>query len=284
MTKTWDNLLEELIEESEFKKSIEEKGFYKSNVSLKIFAKKYNFQPSQNTATYLSINFWSEQSKILRKNKLYLLRTGSGQFGIFDENTFPSPYLQLDTTNSEKLDLDVHDDFKELMSAFDTRQENAGLEHLNACGVYDSLIEKLFGDKKWKLGPRGNKISEFKVFGKTKHDKIIPIYDFKGFEELDYGIWTKDHILLFEAKTQEVNCGLDVGWHKLAYPASRFKKFNNHSIVPIYLLKWGNTTHLFVFPKFRFHNNEGIIINDLEQLKPERCFKINFESLPCGST
>ena len=107
---------------------------------------------------------------------MYLLRTGSGQFGIFDENTFPSPYLQLDTTNSEKLDLDVHDDFKELMNAFDTRQENAGLEHLNACGVYDSLIEKLFGDKKWKLGPRGNKISEFKVFGKTKHDKIIPIY------------------------------------------------------------------------------------------------------------
>ena len=147
MAKTWDNLLEELIEEPEFKTSIEERGFYKSNVSLKIFAKKYNFQPSQNTATYLSINFWSEQSKILRKNNLYLLRTGSGTFGIFDENVFPSPYLQLDTTNSEKLDLNVNDDFKELMDAFDTRQENAGLEHLNACGVYDSLIEKLFGDK-----------------------------------------------------------------------------------------------------------------------------------------
>ena len=32
------------------------------------------------------------------------------------------------------------------MNAFDTRQENAGLEHLNACGVYDSLIKKLFID------------------------------------------------------------------------------------------------------------------------------------------
>ena len=67
MEKTWDNLLMELIDEPEFKTSIEERGFYKSNVSLKIFAKKYNFDPSQNTATYLSLDFWSQQSKVLRK-------------------------------------------------------------------------------------------------------------------------------------------------------------------------------------------------------------------------
>ena len=276
MAETWDNLLEELIDETEFKTSVEENGFYKTDVSLKIFAKKYIFDPSQNTATYLSLDFWSQQSKILRKKNLYLLRTGSGTFGIFDENVFPKPYLELDTNNSEKLDLEVNDDFKELMNAFDTRQENAGLEHLNACGVYDSLIKKLFGDEKWKLGPRGNKSSEFKVFGKTKHNEIIPVYDFKGQEELDYGIWTKENILLFEAKSVEVKYGLDVGWHKLAYPASRFRKFKNHSIVPIYLLKWGTVTHLFVFPTFRFHNDEGIIINDLEQLKPERSFRIDF--------
>jgi len=276
MKDDWDNLLEELIDEIEFKTSIEDRGFYKTDVSLKIFAKKYGFDPSQNTATYLSLDFWSQQSKILRKKNMYLLRTGSGTFGIFDENVFPKPYLQLDTTNSEKLDLEVNDDFKELMSAFDTRQENAGLEHLNACGVYDSLVEKLFGDQEWKLGPRGNKNSEFKVFGKTKNNTIIPIYDFKGQEELDYGIWTKDRILLFEAKSVEVKDGLDIGWHKLAYPASRFRKFKNHSIIPIYLLKWGNITHLFVFPIFRFHKDEGIIMNELEQLKPERIFRIDF--------
>jgi len=275
MVETWDGLLEELVDELEFKTAIEERGFYNSNVSLKIFAKKYNFE-SKNTASYLSINFWSEQSQILKKHDMYLLRTGSGRFCIFDENKFPSPYLQLDTNNSEKLDLGIDDDFKELMSAFDTRQENPGLEHLNASGGYDSLIKKLFGNQKWKLGPRGGQDSEFKVFGKTTHNEIIPVYDYDGSEELDYTIWTKENILLFEAKAVKPKHGLDVGWHKLSCPAPRFRKFKNHSIVPIYLLKWGNVTHLFVFPIFRFHNDEGIIINDLEQLKPERSFRIDF--------
>jgi len=279
MVETWNGLLEELVDESEFKASIEEKGFYKSAVSLKIFVKKYNFLSSQNTATYLSLDFWSQQSSVLRKKGLYLLRTGSGTFGIFDEKQFPKPYVELNTENSTDLELEKDDSFRELMHAFDTRQENAGLEHLNACGVYDSLIRKLYGNEKWKLGPRGNKRSEFKVFGKTRQNEIIPLYDFNGQEELDYGIWTKDHILLIEAKSLETNFGLDVGWHKIAYPASRFRKFTNHAIIPIYLLKWGNVTHLFVFPTFSFHNDNGIIINDEERMRPEKIFRVDFGKL-----
>ena len=279
MVETWDGLLEELVDESEFKTSIEEKGFYRSAVSLKIFIKKYNFHSSQNTATYLSLDFWSQQSNVLRKKDMYLLRTGSGTFGIFDEKQFPKPYLQLSIENSTNLELEKDDDFRELMNAFDTRQENAGLEHLNACGVYDSLIRKLYGNEKWKLGPRGNKRSEFKVFGKTRQNEIIPLYDFNGQEELDYGIWTKDHILLIEAKSLNTNFGLDVGWHKIAYPASRFRKFTNHAIIPIYLLKWGNVTHLFVFPTFSFHSDNGIIINDEERMKPEKIFRVDFGKL-----
>ena len=61
MVETWDGLLEELVDELEFKTAIVERGFYNSNVSLKIFAKKYNFE-SKNTASYLSINFWSNNS------------------------------------------------------------------------------------------------------------------------------------------------------------------------------------------------------------------------------
>ena len=72
MVKTWDELLEKLIDESEFKSSIEEKGFYKSDTSLKVFAEKYNFQPLQNTATYLSIDFWANQSNVLKRNNFFL--------------------------------------------------------------------------------------------------------------------------------------------------------------------------------------------------------------------
>ena len=121
MVETWNGLLEELVDESEFKASIEEKGFYKSAVSLKIFVKKYNFLSSQNTATYLSLDFWSQQSSVLRKKGLYLLRTGSGTFGIFDEKQFPKPYVELNTENSTDLELEKDDSFRELMHAFDTR-------------------------------------------------------------------------------------------------------------------------------------------------------------------
>jgi hypothetical protein len=44
---------------------------------------------------YLSIDFWSGQSKELIKNKLYVLRRGKGRFVIFSDERFPKPYLEL---------------------------------------------------------------------------------------------------------------------------------------------------------------------------------------------
>ena len=44
MIKSWDDVLAELVDEPEFKSSIEEKGFFKSDVGLKTFSKKYDFQ------------------------------------------------------------------------------------------------------------------------------------------------------------------------------------------------------------------------------------------------
>ena len=277
MIQTWNNLLEELIDKAEFKSSIDEKGFFKSDIRFREFVEEYNFEPSTNTAQYLSINFWSEQSNKLRNNGYYLLRTGQGKFAILDQEKFPKPYLELDTRNSIKLGFEVDDEFRDLAKAFDTRQENPGLEHLNVTGVYNSLIRELFGkDEKWYIGPRGQKSSQFKVFGKTAQDEIVELYDYDGLEELDYTIWTKDHILLFEAKAVTTNSGLDMGWHKICYPASRFKNYTNRKIIPIYLLKWENTTHLFVFPIFDFHDNKGIIINDNKKMIPEKIFQINF--------
>ena len=276
MVKTWDDMLGELIDEPEFKSSINEKGFFKSSTKFREFVKKYNFEPIQNTAQYLSINFWSQQSNKLRKNGYYLLRTGGGKFAILDQEKFPRPYLDLDIKNSMKLDFEIDSDFRECVEAFDKGKENPGLEHLNVTGVYNSLIRELLGDEKWHIGPRGQKSSQFKVFGETTQEDIVELYDYDGLEELDYTIWTKDHILLFEAKAVKTNSGLDMGWHKICYPASRFKKYTNHKIIPIYLLKWENITHLFVFPIFNFHDSKGVIINDKKQMKPEKIFRIDF--------
>jgi len=281
---TWAEALQEIIDDPKIKKSIEEKGFHQFPEWTE-FRKKY---PVKSKPTgIISLDFWSRQHKILRKNNYYILRTGGGKFAILDREKFPKPYLDLNVKNTERLAFDKDNDFKDLWNAFgDVRQEDPGLEHLGGTRVYDSLITQLFGDNtKWRIGPRGNKVSKFKVYGKftiaksttREYHKTDHLYDFDGQEELDYTLWTKDHILLFEAKTKDQNEGLDVGWHKMAYPANRFRKYTNHKIIPIYLLKWGEITHIFVFPVFDFYE-DGIIINDQEKLKPDRIFRVNFGS------
>ncbi len=273
-TDSWDQVLNTLVNEQDFKNQINSLGFFLSDKPFKEFSKRYNFTPDQNTANYLSIDFWSYQSPILREKNLYVLRTGSGNFMILDETQFAKPYLDLNTAKYTKLKPIYDEEFSDLLNAFMTRQENAGLEQLNILGVYDSLVKELLGNVKWYVGPRGNKRSQFKVYANKKGNDIQPIYDFDGQEELDYTIWTKDHILLFEAKSLSQNKGLDIGWHKIAYPASRFRKYEKYKIIPIYFLKWNNVIHLFVFPIFKFHN-DGIMINDPESIIPTSVFRID---------
>ena len=263
-----------LINEKGFQDQIKERGFFASDQSFKGFAKKYNFTSDRNTASYLSLDFWSLQSDMLREKNLYVLRTGGGNFVIMDNTQFPKPYLDLNPQKYSKLKPENNKEFLDLLDAFNIRQENAGLEQLNILGVYDSLVKALFGDSKWYVGPRGNKRSQFEVYANNKENETELIYNFDGQEELDYTIWTKDHTLLFEAKSLPLNNGLDIGWHKIVYPASRFRKYEKYKIIPIYFLKWGKVIHLFVFPVFRFHGN-GIIINDHQAQVPEHIFRID---------
>ena len=84
MTISWDELLEKLICENSFKSQISKNGYYLSESSYQPLIKKYNFTHSQNAAGFLSIDFFSKQSKTLRDNNLYIIRIGKGQFVIFE--------------------------------------------------------------------------------------------------------------------------------------------------------------------------------------------------------
>ena len=276
LANSWNEVLEKLLKDDSFKNQIDNSGFYLSDSPFKEFVKKFDYIPSQNTATYLSLDFWSQQSNVLQENNMFLLRTGMGKFAIFDQTKFPSSYLTLKIDNATELSID-NTTFPELVDAFRTRQENAGLEQLNALGIYDKIASNLFDNSEWKVGPRGAKVSEFSVYAKNKLDEIIHVYDYKGQEELDYSIWTRDCILLIEAKSLDPNTGLDVGWHKLNYPASRFKKYSKYKIKPVYFLKWQNIAYFFVFPDLKFYQN-GIVINDESAFVPEHTFKIDLEN------
>ena len=278
----WEDVLQKIINTPEFLSEINTNGFWKCDDSVKKYAKDiYKVTLPGSSADYVSIDFMSKQPKILRDKHYYILRTGGGRFVILDETKFPNSYLDLSISDSIQLETKEDPEFPELYKVFrkdvndKSKQENSALEFPNALGCYDLLIKKLFGNVKWYVGPRGLKHSQFRTHGKKSDEKPIVLYDYDGPEELDYTIWTKDCILLFEAKVVDrVNEGLDIGWHKMAYPAARFSKINNYTIKPIYFLRCKNIIHLFVFPKFQFHN-DGIVINDKKNQIPEKIFRID---------
>ena len=70
-----------------------------------------------------------------------------------------------------------------------------------------------------------------------------------------------------------MNRGLDVGWHKLAYPPSKFIRFIVPKF-PCYFLKKDKVVWLFVFPEYKFYN-AGIILNDRGAMVPEHVFRID---------
>ena len=281
MTK-WEDVLQKIINTPEFLSEIDTNGFRKCDDSVINYAKDiYEVTLSGSSANYVSIDFMSKQPKILRDNHYYILRTGGGRFIILDETKFPNSYLDLSISDSIQLETKEDPEFPELYRVFrkdvndKSKQENSALEFPNALGCYDLLIKKLFGNVKWYVGPRGGKHSQFHMYGEKSNGDTIDLPDYDGPEELDYTIWTKDCILLFEAKVVDrENEGLDIGWHKMAYPAARFSKINNYTIKPIYFLRCKNIIHLFVFPKFQFHN-DGIIINDKKNQIPEKIFRID---------
>ena len=277
----WEDLLQKTINTAEFLSEINAKGFWKCDDSVIKYAKKNGVKLDSNAPNYVSLDFWSKQSEILKDNDYYILRSGGGTFVILDKKQFPNAYLDLSISDYTEMETKEDPEFPELYKAFrkepgdKSKQENSALEHPRALGCYDLLIKELFGNVRWYVGPRGGKTSKFKVYGKKSNGEIIFLFDYSGQEELDYTIWTKDCILLFEAKVVEhENEGLDIGWFKMAYPACRFSKIDNYTTKPIYFLKCKNTIHLFVFPKFPFYN-DGIIINDKKNQIPEKIFRID---------
>ena len=90
---------------------------------------------------------------------------------------------------------------------------------------------------------------------------------------MDYSIWTKDQILGIEAKSLPPNKGLDIGWHKIVYPLTRFFKYDRYKIKPVYFLRWGKLIHIFVFPYLHSYQ-DGIFLNDVSMYEPEKIFKI----------
>ena len=271
-----DDPWEKLIEDNEFKKSIDTNGYFHWRSSFQDYIKKYNLNLRGNAPDYLSINFWSEQPKTLTNNGFYVIRLGAGSFSIFKEDRFRKPYLDLKIDNVKEILIKKITSHIHLQDAFNEHyNEDANLEHLQILGVYEEILDEICRTKDYRVGPRGGKKSVFKIYFKDQLDNDNPIsFDYEGQEELDYTIWTEKEVLVFEAKQNKNNSGgLDVGWHKLAFTSQRFLKIEGLSVIPVYYLRQNQSIYLFVFPKmpsFRY----GIILNDESQFSEYKVFKV----------
>ncbi|WP_164888486.1 hypothetical protein [Methanosarcina sp. MSH10X1] len=240
---------------------------------------RYRLRLSGYAPNYLSIDFHSIQSKELRDKNCFVIRTGKGNFVIFDENRFEKPYLDLDLSGAEELSYEIPENFEHLEDAFKENPiENSSIEHLWFLGVFKQIIGRISLENECYIGPRGGKRSTFDVYFKDKKtQEVIKVFIYEGQEDLDYSIFTENCIYFFEGKNfPDGRGGLDLGWHKVIFPASRFKKYSNKRLIPGYFLKLGTVAYFAVFPDFQFFNG-GVILNDEKQFIPKQIFKIDLK-------
>ena len=263
-----------ILELPSVKEKIHEQGFFLSSDSFRQITSSIGKQMRMQAPGYLSKDFWSGQPPILTRQGCYVLRTGIGRFAILDEKVFPRPYLSLQTSSAIELKPEIPSSFKLVKKAFDENaQENAALEQMRFLGIFERIITNLFGTSEYIVGPRSSRSSTFDVYIEKNDGQRLKLCTYKGQEELDYSLWTESNALLFEAKqTNQLTGFLDLGWHKLVYPANRFRGYDN-SLFPVYFLRRQNKVQIFVFPKIQFYES-GIVLNEKPAMTPEKTYEI----------
>lgn len=271
------------------KPSIEAEGFYYWNKSFQEFKQEFKIDAPQRAPSYLSLDFWSLQRTELIENNLYVIRLGQGNFALFSLEEFPRPYLELEISNATELSIEPESSFQHLQKSFTTLDynlksaENTLLELARYYSVYTYLTNVFEDTNDYQIGPRGLMTQKFDIYFKREkgnYERLV----YNGQVELDYTVWTENRVFVFEAKSINRG-GLDIGWHKMAYPSHRFisQAINDGlKINPVYFLRTVDTGEnvivLFVFDDMKFHN-KGIILNQKDHWHPICVFRVNLNRL-----
>jgi hypothetical protein len=79
--------------------------------------------------------------------------------------------------------------------------------------------------------------------------------------------------------------GLDIGWHKMAFPSRRFVKQvveNGLKVNPVYFLRTRiegkHTILVFVFTEMKF-KDRGIVLNDKERWKLLKVLRVDIDDI-----
>jgi len=164
--------------------------------------------------------------------------------------------------------------------------ENTLLELARFYNIFETMVDEIDGSSDFCVGPRGGMTQQFNLYFKRKNAQLER-FVYNGQVELDYSIWTENRVFLVEAKSLTRN-GLDVGWHKMAFPSRRFvdqMRDDGLKVNPVYFLRTQvageNVLFLFVFTEMEFKDG-GIILNDERRWDLLKVFSVNIDQLDTG--
>jgi hypothetical protein len=129
--------------------------------SFQSFKNEFDIDAPLRPPQYLSLDFYSQQRNELTELGWYVIRLGRGNFGIFNEATFPKPYLELPIENVEDIKVDTIDSFYHMRKAFKSLDyslksaENGLLELARFYGIFDTMVKTIDGSDDYEVGPRG---------------------------------------------------------------------------------------------------------------------------------
>ena len=272
-----------------FRDSIENKGFYHWNQSFQAFKREHNLEAQQRAPQYLSLDFYSKQRPELTDLQWYVIRLGQGNFGIFDETKIPKPYLKLDISTAENIEIYPKKSYINMRRAFKSLDfslksaENSLLELSRFYGIFGSMVSAIDGSSEYQVGPRGLSTQRFDLYFKQDEDEPLKL-EYNGQVELDYSVWTEDRVFVVEAKSI-TNYGLDIGWHKMAFPSRRFVNQvveNGLKVNPVYFLRTRiegkHMILVFVFTEMKF-KDMGIVLNDEERWELLKVLRVDIDDI-----
>ena len=243
----------------------------------------------QKAPFYLSLDFNRLQRPELTNRGWYVIRLGQGNFGIFDSNQFPKPYLELSKESAEEISIQPVHSHRHMRKSFKSLDyslnsaENSLLELARFYNIFETMVQHVDGTDEYNVGPRGLMTQKFDVYFKRSNDGFERfMYD--GQVELDYSIWTENRVFVIEAKSRTLS-GYDIGWHKMAYPSHRFVKQvveDGLKVNPVYFLRTRiegkHVILLYVFTEMEF-KDEGIVLNDDRRWDLLKVFKVDVDQI-----
>lgn len=182
----------------------------------------------------LSTDFYTQTPPLLKRNELYIVKTGNGNCLIFDEKKFPLPFLKLQGLHNDAIILPARlkTGYPMLLQALSAQWNEASfIKALHFMGVFSAIVRKVVYNSSngsnnncngsYESGASGHVVSSFPFWMKNTRGKLFRfVHD--GVVDLDECIYPRNTGVVMPVEAKIESDHRDMSWHKLAFPCYRF--------------------------------------------------------------